>query len=153
MSNPGTMLECDICLKRFPDAALLSVHQWVHAGPSSNPPRATVNVLCEPDPYIKPEEVKEEISEQEDENTDKNIIAVKVNDDNNHQELIKWEDIKVDAADPLMISDQKLLGDSVNCPAGKYLENLQFIDTRMSALTQHHSRKAEQQIAPRPEGI
>ena len=168
-TSRGDHLQCDICLKSFPDAALLSLHHWIHAGSSSDPPPlATVKELFEPETLIKPEEIKEEladINEQEDENTDKDKIEQNLNEDNTHQELMKCEDIKLDAVDsntdPLMLSDQFLLDDSVSSAAGKYVEKLEFIDTRKQyTVQQHHSRKqhqhsrkVEQQIAPRPEGI
>ena len=158
MSNPGTMLECDICLKRFPDAALLSVHQWMHAGSSSNPPRATVNVLCEPDPFIKPEGIKEElvdINEQEDGGKEKCEMAQTLNKNGQTQDLIKCEDIKWEVEDTNKdaLNDQLLLDDSESFASGRDIENQMFINTCMSALIQQHSRKVQQVNAPRPERI
>ena len=160
-TSRGDHLQCDICLKSFPDAALLSLHHWIHAGSSSDPPPlATVKELFEPETLIKPEEIKEEladINEQEDENTDKDKIEQNLNEDNTHQELMKCENIKVEAADsdadPLMLSDKSLLDEPVSIASVKEIEKQKFIDTCMIALKQHHARKVEEQIATEPVGI
>ena len=164
-------LQCDICLKSFPDAALLSLHQWIHAGSSSDPPLATVKelfepdagsssdpspidkVLCEPDVYIKPEEIKEELldmEEQEDGGKEKCEMAQNLNKD-----LIKCEDIKMEVEDTERdaLNDQLLLDDSVSIASRKDIENQKFVDTCMNALKQNHSRKVQQVKAPRPERI
>ena len=129
-SKPSSsdQLQCDICLKRFPDAALLSVHQWVHAGPSSNPPRATVNVLCEPDCFLKPEDIKEElfdINEQEDGGKETYEMAQTLNESGHRQDLIKCEDIKWEVEDTNRdaLNDQFLLEDSEIIASGKDTES------------------------------